>query len=238
MTDIAGQLTIDDALGLTETGASADTESVSADTSTSTSTSIEQPTDSIDSTESTRVAPAEPEVFDLVSEAPGVGTVDGAPRPPEMPVKVTRSKRRRKTAQAQMVDSVLHIRIPAACTADEEQYFIDHFKSRFERSCAAAMVDLDRRAGELANQHGLPQPTSIRWVSNQQRQWGSCTPADGTIRLSDRMAGFPRWVVDYVIMHELAHLVHADHGPAFWELVNRYPLTERARGYLLAKDGV
>ena len=161
-----------------------------------------------------------------------------APLLPPLRVEVTRSARRRKTAQAHLVDSLLEIRIPASCSDEEERYFVEHFRTKFERSRAAAMVDLDRRAAELAAAHGLPAPSSIRWVSNQQQQWGSCTPADGTIRLSDRMAGFPRWVIDYVIVHELAHLVHPDHSAAFWELVNRYPRTERARGYLLAKDGV
>lgn len=158
--------------------------------------------------------------------------------PPPLAVEVTRSRRRRKTAQAQLVGSTLEVRIPAACSSDEEQYFVDHFRQKFERTRAAAMTDLDRRAAELARTYGLPSPKSIRWVSNQKRQWGSCTPSDGSIRLSDRMAGFPRWVIDYVIVHELAHLVEADHGPGFWELVNAYPKTERARGYLLAKDGV
>ncbi|MGH1488061.1 MAG: M48 metallopeptidase family protein [Acidimicrobiales bacterium] len=157
--------------------------------------------------------------------------------PPPMEISVTRSSRRRKTAQAQLVESVLEIRIPAACSDDEEQYFVDHFRNKFERRRAAAIVDLDQRSAELAELYGLPTPTTIRWVSNQKQQWGSCTPSDGSIRLSDRMAGFPRWVVDYVIVHELAHLVHGDHSPAFWDLVNAYPKTERARGYLLAKDG-
>jgi predicted metal-dependent hydrolase len=39
-------------------------------------------------------------------------------------------------------------------------------------------------------------------------------------------------------VHELAHLVHASHGPEFWALVNRYPKTERARGYLMALGGL
>ena len=42
----------------------------------------------------------------------------------------------------------------------------------------------------------------------------------------------PDWVLDYVLVHELAHLVVPGHGPQFWSLVDRYPRTERARGYL------
>lgn len=80
---------------------------------------------------------------------------------------------------------------------------------------------------------GRAQPKSVRWVSNQGSRWGSCTPVDGTIRLSDRMAGMPDWVVDYVLVHELAHLLVSDHSAAFWALVERFPRTERARGYLL-----
>jgi predicted metal-dependent hydrolase len=152
-------------------------------------------------------------------------------------VRVIRSPRRRKTAQARMVGSVLEIRIPGHSSDNEERELVEHFRARFQRTRAAEAVDLERRAGELADRYGLPRPRSIRWVANQDRRWGSCTPADGTIRLSDRMAGFPSWVVDYVIVHELAHLVEPTHGPPFWALVNRYPRTERARGYLLAKGG-
>ena len=150
--------------------------------------------------------------------------------------RVTRSKRRKKTAEARLRGTVIDIRIPAACTVAEEQHFVEHFTAKFERARQASLVDLDRRASKLARQYGLPEPTSIRWVSNQNQRWGSCTPADGAIRLSDRMAGFPDWVVDYVIVHELAHLVEIGHTKAFWALVEQYPLLERARGYLMAKS--
>ena len=59
----------------------------------------------------------------------------------------------------------------------------------------------------------------------------------GAIRISVRVAQFPSWVRDYVIVHELAHLRHPGHTPSFWALVNRYPRAERARGYLIAKSG-
>jgi hypothetical protein len=75
----------------------------------------------------------------------------------------------------------------------------------------------------------------VVWSGRQQRRWGSCTSSDGSIRLSNRLASYPSWVLDYVLVHELAHLVHADHGPAFQALVARYPLAERATGFLIAK---
>lgn len=149
--------------------------------------------------------------------------------------KVTRSKRRRKTAEARLEGNVVDIRIPATSSAADERQYIAHFLACFERSRRAELVDLRERADRLARQYGLPAPTSIRWVTNQRQRWGSCTPADGSIRLSDRMVSFPSWVVDYVIVHELAHLIEIGHTARFWELVDAYPRAERAKGYLQAK---
>ena len=99
----------------------------------------------------------------------------------------------------------------------------------------AAGVDLEERASHLADRYELPRPTSIRWVENQELRWGSCTPLDGSIRISSKLVAEPGWVLDYVIVHELAHLVVPGHGPKFWELVDRYPRAERARGWLMAR---
>ena len=99
------------------------------------------------------------------------------------------------------------------------------------------MVDLDRRAAVLARRYGLELPTSIRWVDTMNERWGSCTPSTGAVRLSNRLAAFPAWVRDYVIVHELAHLTYGRHDEAFWTLVGRYPMAERARGFLIAKAG-
>ncbi len=172
--------------------------------------------------------------LDSTTVDPTDDEIDGADLQP-LTARVTRSKRRKKTAEARLEGTVVEIRIPATTTVADEQHLIEHFLARFERSRRADLMDLRERADRLADQHGLPKPVSIRWVSNQNQRWGSCTPADGTIRLSNRMATFPSWVVDYVIVHELAHLVETGHTPAFWSLVEAYPLAERARGYLLAK---
>ncbi|GAB3487476.1 hypothetical protein GCM10027440_33190 [Nocardiopsis coralliicola] len=95
-------------------------------------------------------------------------------------------------------------------------------------------TELFDRAQDLADRYldGLPRPESVRWVDNQTTRWGSCTPDTGAIRLSRRLSGMPSWVVDYVLVHELVHLLVPHHGPEFWELVHRFPKAERARGFL------
>jgi predicted metal-dependent hydrolase len=75
-------------------------------------------------------------------------------------------------------------------------------------------------------------PASVRWVAPMRTRWASCTPSDATIRVSERLRDVPAWVLDYVLVHELAHLREAGHNARFWELVRRYPKTERAIGYL------
>lgn len=77
-----------------------------------------------------------------------------------------------------------------------------------------------------------PVPVAVTWSQVQQRRWGSCTPAARTIRLSSRLKDLPQWVVDYVLLHELAHLVVPGHGEAFWALLTGYPRTEEAKGWL------
>lgn len=155
-----------------------------------------------------------------------------------MEVTVIRSPKRRKTAQARLVDGVLVVRIPGRASAAEERRLVELFRRRYERSARAEGIDLAARARTLARRHDLPEPAEIRWVSNQAHRWGSCTPATGVVRISDRMAGFPPWVLDHVIVHELAHLAEPHHGPAFAALAGRYRLAERAEGYLLAKAGI
>jgi hypothetical protein len=152
-------------------------------------------------------------------------------------VEVIRSTKRRKTAQARLVDGRLEVRIPARASKAEERRLVELFERRYQRSAAAARVDVAKRAEVLAARYQLPRPREVRWVSNQSTRWGSCTPATGAIRLSDRMAGFPGWVIDAVLVHELAHLEVFDHGPEFRALVARYPLLERAEGYLIARSG-
>ncbi len=152
----------------------------------------------------------------------------------EPQVRVVRSARRKRSASARMVDGVVEVRVPAGLSSREEARIVERLVSRVTRRRVAEPIDLAARAAVLGRRYGLPQPDVIRWVDNQVTRWGSCTPATRTVRLSTRLATYPEWVIDYVIVHELAHLAVPGHGPDFWELVSRYPRTERARGYLIA----
>ena len=158
------------------------------------------------------------------------GTVAGM-----MPFEVVRSANRRKTVQARVVGGVVQVLIPASMSKAEEERWVTEMVARFERRRATEPIDLAARAEVLAARHRLATPASIRWVDNQEWRWGSCTPADRSIRISSKLASYPPWVIDYVLVHELAHLEVPGHGPAFWALVNRYPRAERARGFLIAK---
>ena len=157
-----------------------------------------------------------------------------AERIAQMEVQVVRSAKRRKSVSARVVDGRIVIRMPQWMTKAQEREYVDSLVAKLVRQHTAEQVDLPARARELARRYGLPAPMSIRFVSNQASRWGSCTPSTGEIRISDRIAGFPGWVLDAVIVHELAHLVEIGHGPEFQALADRYPRQERAYGFLLA----
>lgn len=152
-------------------------------------------------------------------------------------VQVRRSRRRRRTVTAFREGTTTVVCIPARFSAAEEAEWVATMLERLraqDRRRRPGDADLAARAAGLSARYldGRAQPATVRWVANQTTRWGSCTPADSAIRVSTRLKGVPTWVLDYVLLHELAHLLEPGHGPAFWALLERYPRTERARGYL------
>ena len=152
-------------------------------------------------------------------------------------IEVVRSKKRRRTVSAQMHGDVLRVSIPSWMSKTEEATNVAEMVRRFKRKIATQEVDLADRARILAKRYSLRTPDSIEWAENLTSVWGLCTPSTKTIRMSTRLVGFPSWVLDYVIVHELAHLHVSGHGSDFWEITRRYEKTERAIGYLIAKAG-
>ena len=163
---------------------------------------------------------------------------DDAPVPTEpFQVEVVRSKKRRRTVSAQMHGDVLRVSIPSWMSKTEEATNVAEMIRRFKRKLATQEVDLAERARILAKRYSLHTPNNIEWAESLTSVWGLCTPSTKNIRLSTRLVGFPSWVLDYVIVHELAHLHISGHGPEFWKITRRYEKTERAIGYLIAKSG-
>jgi len=165
-----------------------------------------------------------------------VGAAGAAPEPGR--VEVRRSARRRRTVSAYREGERVVVLMPDSFTAAEEESWVREMVARVERSEGRGRLDdeaLLQRALALNDAHlgGLARPDSVRWVANQQARWGSCSPGERSIRLSDRLQPMPVWVIDYVLVHELAHLLEPAHDAGFWAWVERYPRTERARGFLL-----
>ena len=156
-------------------------------------------------------------------------------------IEVRRSAKRRRTVSAYRDGARIVVLIPSRFTKAEEAQWVREMVQRLDsttrRRRDGGDAALARRAAELSTSYlgGRAVPASVRWVRSMRTRWASCTPADATIRLSERLRDMPHWVRDYVLVHELAHLLVPGHGPDFWALVQRYPRTERARGYL---DGV
>lgn len=157
-------------------------------------------------------------------------------------IEVRRSARRTRTISARREGDRTIVMIPAAMSAQEERRAVADMVAKLdarERHRVVARSDeaLLRRAATLGKAYvsEAPRPSSVRWVTNQNSRWGSCTPTDGTIRLSHRLQAMPDHVIDAVLIHEIAHLVVAGHGPGFDAIVNRFPRMAEAMGFL---DGV
>lgn len=156
-------------------------------------------------------------------------------------VEVRRSPRRRKTVSARIEGDTAVLLLPDGLSRADEQRWVMTMVARMARRrhrAPGSDQDLAARAAHLARCHlepaaGRPlRPTSVRWVTTMGRRWASCSTDAGTIRVSHRVQQMPDWVLDYVLAHELVHLLVPDHGPRFQELLAHCPMAERARGYL------
>jgi predicted metal-dependent hydrolase len=156
------------------------------------------------------------------------------------PIRILATRRRRRTVSARLRSGVLELHVPEWMSHAERERWAESMRSRLERRMRRALPTderLERRAHALNGRHfgGRLRWTSIGFYEMASR-WGTCAFTTGAIRIARRAAELPDWVLDYLIVHELTHLEHSDHGPAFHEMESRYPLTERAIGYLMALD--
>jgi hypothetical protein len=151
-------------------------------------------------------------------------------------VEIRASSRRKKTGTAHWSGSRIVVQIPARIRGRERVTFVDDLVERLmtqRPQNAGGDASLEERAMELAEEYndGVV-PNSVRWVKNQQARWASCSPASKEIRISSRLRQCPQWVIDAVLVHELAHLQEVGHTPLFNELANRYPRQEESASFL------
>lgn len=162
----------------------------------------------------------------------------GAVEPDQAAVVIVRSRRRTRTADIRERGGRLEVRVPAGLSAEVERDLIERLVGRMRRRRhrSGGDTELEARARLLSERYldGQARPSSVRYVDNMHSRWGSTTPETGAVRLSSVLRTVPDWVGDYVLVHELCHLLVADHSPAFRRLLCRYPRCERARGYLYA----
>ena len=157
-----------------------------------------------------------------------------------MEVKVVRSRRRKRTVSACVVNDTLLVRAPLALSAGRLEKIVASLKSRFERK--KIKEELDRRedltqiAARLNEKYFGNQLkiNSVEYVANQKSRFGCCNYRSANIRISHRIGALPAWVRDYVLIHEMSHLIEPNHSKAFWDIVSRYRLAERARGFIMA----
>lgn len=153
-----------------------------------------------------------------------------------METKIIRDKRRKRTLAINLTPEVLTIYAPLRMSERRLHEQVDSIVRRIEKEKEKRINNLNPRTEKLNHQYfqGRLKWQSISFSKRQKQRYGSCSTLQGTIRLSEHLLTVPYWVLDYVIIHELAHLLENNHSKKFWELVYRYPHTERARGYLLA----
>jgi Protein of unknown function DUF45 len=187
------------------------------------------------------------------TESPHAGPVPDTPRPtdeavsesatetsPEVEVRI--SKRRKKTSEAKWIAGRIVVSVPAHLSAESRQktvdWLVERLLTRHQLQSGLTDDDLLARAIELSDRYLVgAHPVSVRWVTNQTARWGSCSYYSGHIRLSHRLRVVPGWVLDSVLVHEVAHLTHADHSPAFHKLAGAYPRHKEA-GIFLAGYGL
>lgn len=149
-------------------------------------------------------------------------------------IEVRRSTRRKKTIEAYRNGEKVIVSIPARMSQREANQVVDEMvKKILHDESSPTKTQLFDRAQHLNKQYldGKAVPTSVEWSSRMSRIWGACTIEDKTIRISDRLRDAPQYALDYLLIHELIHILIPGHGADFRALLERYPQLDRAEGY-------
>jgi predicted metal-dependent hydrolase len=143
-----------------------------------------------------------------------------------------------KNINARLRETTLSVSAPLNTPQATLDQAIPDLARRLVRRMHARQVNAEEDALALAQKiaerfPNRPAVAEVLFVTTQESRWGSYSPATRTIRLHAALRRMPRWVLEAVVAHELAHVTHHDHSPAFWKLLRHvYPDTDRARAFL------
>jgi predicted metal-dependent hydrolase len=147
-------------------------------------------------------------------------------------------RKRVKNVNARLREQTMIVSAPLEMPDSELDPIIVDLGRRLLRRVHARRVNAGEDALALARRVAarFPRPPEVAqaiFVTTQESRWGSYSAATRTIRLNAALRPMPRWVLEAVVAHELAHVTHLDHSPAFWTLLRRVcPETDRARAFL------
>lgn len=130
--------------------------------------------------------------------------------------------------EAKLKHGYLQIPTPANLTDEKRQNFIKaSIKQWYEEHALKRLADKTNRYGEILG----VQPRSIKVRDNKSR-WGSCS-VTGDISYSWRIIIAPHHIVDYVVVHELCHILEHNHSSTYWKHVeNTIPSFRECRAWL------
>ncbi len=159
-------------------------------------------------------------------------------------MKVIKSARRRRTVSTKRVNGEILLYVSNSLSNEKIEKYIEWAKKRFEASDRKknlvegdANKNLENMAKELNKEYFNNE---LKWnkieysTEQNSKMFGNCHTMDKIIRISDRLLKMPKFVHDYVVVHELAHLKVSGHNEQFWNFVKRYEKMDMAKGYLMA----
>ncbi|MCP4896111.1 MAG: M48 family metallopeptidase [bacterium] len=167
-----------------------------------------------------------------VKEVHGVLEVDGI----KLRTRIVR--KRVRNINVRLVDDELRVSAPPEVPQRELDEVVLRLAGRLVRRARAATLNADEAALKVAKRIAArfpkaPRVSDVRFVTTQRSRWGSYSQGTGIIRLNAGLGELPRWVLEAVMAHELAHSFHANHSPKFWSLLRSVcPETDRARAFL------
>ncbi|MBN1969005.1 MAG: M48 family metallopeptidase [Candidatus Delongbacteria bacterium] len=159
----------------------------------------------------------------------------------ETKVEIIYSRKRKKTISAELNEdrSILRVLAPYGISQKILSPIIEKLKNKTLKKRVKDSDEYLLKRSESINKNffsgNLKNFTIYYSGKIGKGSWGLCNLLDREIKLNKELSEYPEWVIDYVIMHEMTHLIVSGHNKEFWDIVNRYDKTERAIGFLIAK---